>query len=59
MWMTLYVADSAFPKAVERMYLDVDALEKYFLENGIKAYTNKTKVIVFGSPQGLKDQPIF
>ena len=55
----LFTASNNFQKSVISMQKDIDALSVWCNTNGIKANTEKTKVMVFGSSSRLKLVPEF
>ena len=54
----LYTANKDFGKSVLNLQQDIDLLSKWSYNNGIKANTEKTKVMVFGGPAALKKMPL-
>ena len=55
----IYIADSDSRKAVSKLQSDIDALSSWCQANDIKANTDKTKVMVFGSHKSLETLPPF
>ena len=55
----LYTANRDFGRSVELLQKDVNALNEWCNINGIKANTNKTKVMVFGSSAKVREVPDF
>ena len=55
----LFTANDRFETSVRLMQQDINALSGWCCSNGIKANTDKTKVMVFGSPNCLKGVPDF
>ena len=55
----LYTANGDFNASVTKMQSDLDSLSTWCTANGIKANTDKTKVMVFGSTNCLKKLPEF
>ena len=53
----LYTASKSFDLSLQRMQADLDNLSGWCRLNGIRVNTEKSKVMVFGSPQKLKDLP--
>ena len=53
----VYISRSNYESAVQGMQEDMNSLSLWCAENGIMAYTDKTKYMVFGSPSVLKDLP--
>ena len=55
----LYTANRNFGRSVELLQKDVNALGEWCNLNGIKANTNKTKLMVFGSHKRVQELPDF
>ena len=55
----LYVASRDFNTSVVKLQQDINSLSRWCTTNGIKANTEKTKVMVFGSANCLKGLPEF
>ena len=55
----LYTANTNFQTSVIKLQKDMDALSTWCRINGIKANTDKTKVMVFGSNNCIKKIPTF
>ena len=55
----LYTADESFDKSITNMQGDLDALSTWCSNNGIRANTEKSKVMVFGSTSNLSRLPQF
>ena len=55
----LYISGNNFEASVKKMQEDIDAISRWCLVNGIMANTDKTKVMVFGSRNGLERIPEF
>ena len=54
----LYTANDNFAKSVQNLQDDIDSLNVWCSENGIRANTEKTKVMVFGTPNMLHKVPV-
>ena len=54
----LYTANDNFAKSVQNLQDDIDSLNVWCTENGIRANTEKTKVMVFGTPNMLHKGPV-
>ena len=57
--MVLYTANGNFEKSVCNLQEDINSLNEWCNKNGIKANTDKTKVMVFGTPRMLEKLPKF
>ena len=55
----LYTANGDFERSVSLMQRDIDSISDWCRCNGIKANTDKTKVMVFGSKHSLDSLPTF
>ena len=55
----LFTANNSFEKSISNMQKYLDALSTWCDENGIRANTDKSKVMVFGSTTGLSKLPRF
>ena len=55
----LYIANKNPQNSISRMQQDVNALSKWCTVNGIRANTDKTKLMVFGSQNTLNTLPPF
>ena len=53
----LYTANGDFEKSVQDLQNDIDQLSKWCHNNGIKANTEKTKIMVFSSPVAQRKLP--
>ena len=54
-----FTANRLFETSVRKMQTDLNALSQWCKNNGIMANTEKSKVMVFGSPTNLKKLPSF
>ena len=55
----LFTANECFQNSINDMQMDINAISRWCKDNGIRANTEKTKVMVFGSTQGLAKLPDF
>ena len=55
----LFTANRLFDTSVRKMQEDLDSLSGWCRQNGIKANTDKSKVMVFGSPSSTAKIPPF
>ena len=55
----LYVANKDPLKSIHNIEQDVTAISDWCQKNGIKANTDKTKIMIFGSPKAISKVPAF
>ena len=55
----LYVAEKDFQQSVLKMQTDINSLSDWCTANGIRVNTDKTKVMVFGTPKLIRELPTF